>query len=93
MRFTKASPSSVSGEVSFRTDEKGELVGLNVCSHSAKSRGAGGTWEDIVPLTKAEHDEEHRVGVKTFWESRGKDPLVEAAEHRARWLAYSNNNG
>lgn len=89
VEWSKRQPSSVSGEINIRINDAGEVVGFNVFSHSAKSRGAGGTWRDGLVLTPEEHAEEHRVGVRTFWESRGKSARVEAVEHQRRWMAYS----
>lgn len=31
-----------------------------------RSRGAGGTWRDIVPLCRDHHREQHTVGLRTF---------------------------
>lgn len=33
-----------------------------------RSRGAGGTWEDIVPMCDYHHKEIHRIGTRTFEE-------------------------
>jgi hypothetical protein len=47
-----------------------------------RSRGAGGTWEDVIPLCPWHHREQHTVGLATF-----------AARHQialetvARWYA------
>lgn len=31
-----------------------------------KSRGAGGTWQDLVPLCRDHHREQHTMGIDTF---------------------------
>jgi hypothetical protein len=81
VEFTRHAPSAVSGNLGC------------VASHSAKTRGAGGTYRDIVPLTRAEHEEEHRVGVRTFWAQYGKNPKAEAREHWKRFCAYVEASG
>ena len=43
-----------------------------------RSRGAGGTAADIVPLCRAHHSEQHAVGVRTFSERHGLDLRAEA---------------
>jgi hypothetical protein len=44
-----------------------------------RSRGAGGTWEDLVPLCRDHHREQHQVGIQTFQRVHGID-LVELAD-------------
>lgn len=44
-----------------------------------RSRAAGGTWKDVVPLCGKCHTEQHQVGVETFQERRGLDLEAEAA--------------
>lgn len=43
-----------------------------------RSRGAGGTWRDIVPLCSEHHREQHQVGIATF-ERRHKIDLAALA--------------
>jgi hypothetical protein len=74
VEFTRTAPSAVSGNIPC------------LCSHSARSRGAGGTYRDVVPLTDDEHREEHAIGVRTFWRSAGRNPKVEARRHWERFL-------
>ena len=78
--FTRMQPSAVSGE-----------RGPCECCH-VKSRGAGGRWTDIIPMTPAEHRMQHQQGM-SFFTSRGFDPQRLAAEHQARWLAFQEVYG
>ena len=45
-----------------------------------RSRGAGGTRRDLVPLCQAHHREQHQRGKRSFAESHGLD--LEAAAAR-----------
>lgn len=58
-----------------------------------RSRGAGGTYKDIVPLCRTHHNERHQLGRDTFGEKYGKDfthevLLKKAAEIELQWLNY-----
>ena len=55
-----------------------------VCAHNP-SRGAGGTWRDISPLTDGEHREQHQHGPKTFERKHGIDFKQTNAAHAAAW--------
>jgi hypothetical protein len=44
-----------------------------------KSRGAGGTWRDLIPLCWRHHGEQHAVGVRTFAARHGLDLAAAAA--------------
>ena len=50
-----------------------------------KSRGAGGTWEDIVPLCTRHHREQHDMGIASFQERYGFDMRVQAEDIQRRW--------
>lgn len=52
----------------------------------AKSRGAGGTSDHLVPMCKKHHDEQHLVGVKTFGVYHGVDLMEEAESYHKAWL-------
>ncbi|MCA9636547.1 MAG: hypothetical protein KC420_11020 [Myxococcales bacterium] len=43
-----------------------------------RSRGAGGTRRDLVPLCQRHHSEQHRIGIKTFAERHSLDLTAEA---------------
>ena len=45
-----------------------------------KSRAAGGTKRDLVPLCHEHHMEQHSTGIKTFQEKHGIDLALIAAE-------------
>lgn len=49
-----------------------------------RSRGAGGTWRDTVPMSPACHHEFHQKGRATFCTSRGW-PVERLAELAARY--------
>ena len=51
----------------------------------ARSRGAGGGAEDIVPLCMAHHREQHDVGIATFEERYSIDLQKEARRTNAWW--------
>ncbi|MCA9329230.1 hypothetical protein KDA11_01160, partial [Candidatus Saccharibacteria bacterium] len=44
-----------------------------------RSRGAGGTYRDIIPACQMHHDESHRLGIKTFATKYGLDLSTLAA--------------
>ena len=52
--------------------ERIRALGCAVCGKApsdnahVRSRGAGGTWRDVVPLCPDHHSEQHRVGWDTF---------------------------
>lgn len=50
-----------------------------------RSRGAGGTWEDIVPMCNAHHRALHDMGVRTFSAHLGLDLPIIARVHAAVW--------
>jgi len=61
----------------FGVDERIAIINampccVNGCTRSpsvnmhTRSRGAGGTYRDIIPACQMHHDESHRVGIKTF---------------------------
>ena len=45
----------------------------------AKSRGAGGSWRDLVPLCAFHHAQQHRIGTKAFEKKWDIDLAAEAA--------------
>lgn len=51
----------------------------------AKSRGAGGTSDHLVPMCHKHHHEQHRVGVKTFNAEHGIDLMAEAEHYERAW--------
>lgn len=50
-----------------------------------KSRGAGGTVEDTVPLCPLCHRRQHNEGIKTFAAFYGLDLEAEAAKYSEWW--------
>lgn len=50
-----------------------------------KSRGAGGTWRDTVPLRRALHQELHIIGQDSFEEKYGVNLRLEADEIQKQW--------
>jgi hypothetical protein len=53
-------------------------------AHSV-SRGAGGTWADVLPLCRSHHREQHDLGVQTFSSKYGIDMAALALETAAVW--------
>jgi len=45
-----------------------------------RSRAAGGTWRDLVPLCHAHHQEQHTIGIRSFEDRHGVD-LAALATH------------
>lgn len=50
-----------------------------------RSRGAGGTWTEIVPACRAHHAESHDIGIETFQAKYGLDFPAASAALIARW--------
>lgn len=77
--------------------DRGELVRAMPClllgngcwgpieAAHVKSRGAGGTRRDLVPLCSRHHEQQHTRGIKTFAEEHGLD-LRAAADRIAAAL-------
>lgn len=70
-------------------------VGCSVCSRGpveiahAKSRGAGGTSADTLPLCREHHHEQHAVGIRTFEAKYGIDMTAAAAQMESLWQALA----
>jgi hypothetical protein len=63
----------------------------SVAAH-VKSRGAGGTAKDLVPLCPNHHFEQHAVGIRTFDRLHDIDLTTLAAEYEERWLAHEGGD-
>ena len=59
--------------------------GLPLHIHHVRSRGAGGTWKDTLPLCRNHHREIHDTGVETFAAKYDIDLAERAAEFVTRW--------
>lgn len=81
------------GEDSFILWLHGLVCGIPGCEARdveqahAKSRGAGGTWRDSLPLCRAHHREQHQLGLLTFETKYGVDLRSLAAATVALWEA------
>jgi hypothetical protein len=70
-----------------------QALGCLVCRQTPSeaahvvSRGAGGTWSDLVPLCRDHHREQHTDGIRTFADRHGID-LRDAAATVAAELAH-----
>lgn len=51
----------------------------------AKSRAAGGTWEDTLPLCRDHHREQHDIGLLTFERKHGVDLRLIARMVQRAW--------
>ena len=51
------------------------------------SKGAGGTWEDTVPMCRDHHREQHAMGFLTFERKYGCDLRAIAAQVQREWKA------
>lgn len=56
----------------------------STCAH-VTSRGAGGTWRDIVPLCVRCHGEQHVIGIESFERRHAIDLQAEARRINAEW--------
>ena len=68
-----------------------------VAAH-AKARGAGGTDAELVPLERALHEEQHRIGARSFerkyaYHLRGETLREVAAAYDAAWRAAQAGAG
>lgn len=52
----------------------------------AKSRGAGGTSEHLVPMCHKHHREQHMMGVTSFGVVHGVDLMAEAEHYHKAWI-------
>lgn len=76
VRYTKRTPCIVCGETP--------------CDNAhVRSRAAGGTSSDVVPLCRVHHRAMHDIGYLTFQVRYGVDLVEAAAAHEARWCAWS----
>lgn len=53
-----------------------------------KSRGAGGTSVDLVPICSVHHNEQHAVGISTFENRHDIDLSELAAQLETEWQEY-----
>lgn len=58
-----------------------------------KSRGAGGTKEDVVPMCRYHHQQQHDIGVQSFSELHHIDLTRAARETHQRWLEHVAETG
>jgi len=68
-----------------------------VAAH-AKARGAGGTDAELVPLETALHEQQHRIGTRSFernyaYELRGRTLREVAASYDEAWRAAQAGAG
>lgn len=61
-----------------------DCVNLDIEAAHVKSRGAGGTWEDLVPLCRWHHEEQGAKGINTFQLRHGISLAVLARSFAAR---------
>ena len=66
--------------------ERGLIQTWVVAAHHP-SVGAGGTDYDALPLDTRLHDEQHRIGIKSFCAEYNLDWPALTAAHRERYLA------
>lgn len=55
-----------------------------------KSRGAGGTADDAVPMCAAHHGESHQIGILTFQKKHGLDLEALAHKYASEWERWSD---
>ena len=64
---------------------------LDIEACHVRSRGAGGTADDLVPMCRNHHLEQHAIGVRTFAARHNLDLGAEAERHEALWIAYGES--
>ena len=65
----------------------------NPCDNAhIRSRGAGGTYRDIIPLCRYHHVEQHTAGIKTFAFKYGLDLKELAKATASAWEAVQHNH-
>ena len=55
----------------------------------AVSRGAGGTWADVLPLCQVHHQLSHTLGATNFDRRFDMDSQLIASAVHQRWLAFT----
>jgi hypothetical protein len=84
-------PCAISGARSWQTVKHSSgwmLTVYVVAAHVVKARGAGG--DDLysaIPMAQHLHDEQHRMGIKSFAAKYNVDLAALAREYAERWLA------
>lgn len=53
-----------------------------------RSRGAGGTADDAVPMCHSHHSESHQIGILTFQKKHGLDLGAEAHRFARAWQRW-----
>lgn len=90
-RLAPVNPKRAAARRAEAFGERGEAVRAMACvvgqgcrgrihAAHARSRGAGGTRRDLVPLCELHHREQHQRGIKTFEADHGLDLAGEAAK-------------
>jgi hypothetical protein len=57
-----------------------------------RSRGAGGTADDLFPACRSHHSEQHRIGMREFQARHGIDLSGVAAAVALRWRAFAGEH-
>lgn len=60
-------------------------IGWTIPAHAGKTRGAGGTWRDLIPLCILHESEWHATGRFSFDRKYGIECKAIAAEMVRRW--------
>lgn len=59
--------------------------GWTIPAHAARTRGAGGTWRDVIPLCFLCENAFHTMGLNSFEQKYGINCTKVAAEMVRRW--------
>lgn len=100
LKRTRIKPVNSKRKAKLRAEQFGEdgkrewIIGLPciVCGRSpsepahAKSRGAGGTSEHLLPMCHRHHREQHMMGVTSFGVVHGVDLMAEAEHYHKAWI-------
>jgi hypothetical protein len=85
MKRSRPNPINRKRRAKLREEQFGEhadfirSLGCCVCGSKpteaahVKSRGAGGTWRDTVPMCRGCHSRQHAIGIESFEQKSGVD--------------------
>lgn len=58
-------------------------------AHVGRSRAAGGTWQDVAPVCKAHHSEQHTLGILSWEQKYAVSGIGLAEATQKAWRAHA----